>query len=346
MFLDDDVVLDKHYIRVILSIYAQFPSAMGVQGLIKNIENPNYFVSLFNRLFYLGHNEGLRSRVLPSASCTYPSIPEGSSSPVSCEWLSGCNQSYRKEVFLTLQFDENLKRYSYKEDVDLSYRVFKTWPLSLYLAPAARCDHNVSQAGRLPKKERIEMEEVYSLYFFYKNIDQNLDGTFDLTEDAIFEVAENQRYDISEGIRAGLNVCDLNHDQFPDLLVGNYAGGISYFEGTTPPEIHISIENYNFSSIEIYPNPANEKIVIDGCRERAGEICLYSVTGGKLHQHTIVMCLLPFRRSIYRRGFTFFASKIKITEYTPKKSLLHTKASSSYRLILLIFYIFAPSIKK
>lgn len=174
MFLDDDVVLDKHYIREILSIYAQFPSAMGVQGLIKNIENPNYFVSLFNRLFYLGHNERLRSRVLPSASCTYPSIPEGSSSPVSCEWLSGCNQSYRKEVFLTLQFDENLKRYSYKEDMDLSYRVFKTWPLSLYLAPTARCDHNVSQAGRLPKKERIEMEEVYSLYFFYKNIDQNL----------------------------------------------------------------------------------------------------------------------------------------------------------------------------
>lgn len=174
LFLDDDVVLDEHYITEILSMYAQFPSAMGVQGLINNVEKTNYFVSLFNRLFYLGHNEKLRSRVLPSASCTYPSVPEGYDSPVLCEWLSGCNQSYRKEVFLTLQFDENLKRYSYKEDVDLSYRVFKKWPLSLYMAPAAGCVHNVSSAGRLPKQARIEMEEVYSLYFFYKNIDQNI----------------------------------------------------------------------------------------------------------------------------------------------------------------------------
>jgi GT2 family glycosyltransferase len=172
LFLDDDVVLDECYVEGILDTYARFPSAMGVQGLIQNIEKTNYFISLFNRFFYLGHNEKLRSRVLPSTSCTYPSIPEGYRSPVLCEWLSGCNQSYRKEVFLTLQFDEKLTRYSYKEDVDLSYRVFKTWPLSLYLTPVARCDHNVSQTGRLAKKARIEMEEIYSLYFFYKNIDQ------------------------------------------------------------------------------------------------------------------------------------------------------------------------------
>jgi GT2 family glycosyltransferase len=174
LFLDDDVVLDERYIKEILAIYSCFPSAMGVQGLITNIQKPNNIVSLFNRLFYLGHNEVLQSRVLPSASCTYPSIPDGYQLSVPCEWLSGCNQSYRKDVFLSLQFDENLTRYSYKEDVDFSYRVFKTWPLSLYMAPAAQCVHNVSSAGRLPKKVRIEMEEVYSLYFFYKNIDQNI----------------------------------------------------------------------------------------------------------------------------------------------------------------------------
>lgn len=172
LFLDDDVVLDTDYIKEILTIYAQIPSVMGVQGLIKNLPKTNFVVSLFNQLFYLGHIEELRARVLPSASPTYPSVPEGYNLPVLCEWLCGCNQSYRKEVFLTLKFDENLKRYSYKEDVDLSYRVFKTWPRSLYLAPTAICVHNVSPAGRLPKRARIEMEEVYSLYFFYKNIDQ------------------------------------------------------------------------------------------------------------------------------------------------------------------------------
>ena len=172
LFLDDDVILDTDYIKGILTIYAQIPSVMGVQGLIKNIPKTNCIVSLYNRFFYLGHNEELRARVLPSTSSTYPSVPEGYNSPISCEWLSGCNQSYRKEVFLTLQFDVNLKRYSYREDVDFWYRVFKSWPRSLYLAPAASCVHNVSPAGRLPKKARIEMEEVYTLYFFYKHIDQ------------------------------------------------------------------------------------------------------------------------------------------------------------------------------
>lgn len=172
LFLDDDVVLDTNYIKEILFIYVQIPSAVGVQGLITHLPKTNFIVSLLNRFFYLGHNEELRGRVLSSTSCTYPSVQEGYRSPVPCEWLSGCNQSYRKEVFLRLQFDENLKKYSYKEDVDLSYRVFKSWPRSLYLAPAAKCVHNVSTAGRLPKKARIEMEEIYTLYFFYKNIDQ------------------------------------------------------------------------------------------------------------------------------------------------------------------------------
>lgn len=153
---------------------------------------------------------------------------------------------------------------------------------------------------------------------YYKNIDQNLDGPFDLVEDALFEVAENQRYDISEGIRAGLNVCDLNHDQFPDLLVGNYAGGISYFEGTTPPEIHISIENYNFSSIEIYPNPANEIIVIDGCIEKIKEICIYSVTGGKIASaHN---CDVPFTLSTEH-----LSAGIYILRIQDQHSRVHTK---------------------
>ena len=174
LFLDDDVVLDTDYIKEIFTIYVNIPSAMGVQGLIKGLPKANGIVSLFNHFFYLGHNEEVRARVLPSTSSTYPSVPDGYNLPVPCEWLSGCNQSYRKEVFLTLQFDENLKKYSYKEDMDFSYRVFKNWPLSLYLAPTAGCVHNVSLAGRLSKKARIEMEEVYSLYFFYKHIDLNL----------------------------------------------------------------------------------------------------------------------------------------------------------------------------
>jgi len=144
---------------------------------------------------------------------------------------------------------------------------------------------------------------------YYKNIDHNLDGTFELVEDAIFEVEENRRYDISEGIRSGLSIYDLNHDQFPDLLVGNYAGGLSFFQGTTPPDIHISIENYEFSSFEIYPNPANEKIVIDGRIEKIKKICIYSVTGEKIA--SIHNCDVPVILSTEHLSAGFYILRIQ-----------------------------------
>ncbi|GAH36595.1 unnamed protein product, partial [marine sediment metagenome] len=80
----------------------------------------------------------------------------------------------KKSILAKFKFDEKLKRYSLKEDVDLSYRISKSHPKSLYITPYAKVTHNVSQEGRLPKRVRSEMQEIYTLYFFYKNIDQTL----------------------------------------------------------------------------------------------------------------------------------------------------------------------------
>ena len=62
--------------------------------------------------------------------------------------------------------------FRFKEDMDLSYRIFKKHPNSLFMTPHAKLIHNVSQSGRIPKKELVDMKEIYSLYFFYKNVDQ------------------------------------------------------------------------------------------------------------------------------------------------------------------------------
>ena len=42
------------------------------------------------------------------------------------------------------------------------------------MTPYAKLIHNVSEMGRLPKKELINLKEIYSCYFFYKNINQTL----------------------------------------------------------------------------------------------------------------------------------------------------------------------------
>jgi GT2 family glycosyltransferase len=92
---------------------------------------------------------------------------------IACEWLSGAS-TYQKSILLKIRPDENLKRYSTNQDQDLSYRIFKKHPGSLLLTSRAKYWHDGSSAGRRSSKEKVYMWEVYDLYLFFKNIDQNL----------------------------------------------------------------------------------------------------------------------------------------------------------------------------
>lgn len=174
LFLDSDVVLDNNYIKEILKVYKKKLDALGVQGLIQSKKDDRAilkFVDAFNKLFYIYLREKNACRLLPSLGVSYPSFVDGI---INCEWLSGANQSYRKDIFEEFRFDENLKKYSQGEDIDLPYRIFKKYSHSLFMTPYAKLIHNTSQGGRHPKRDVIYMDEIYLLYLFYKNMDQNL----------------------------------------------------------------------------------------------------------------------------------------------------------------------------
>jgi GT2 family glycosyltransferase len=171
LFLDDDIILEENYLEELLKTYQNFPEVMGIQGKITNFYRPGAITGLYNRLFLLDQISKYNGSVMPSVFGIYPSLTE--KNEVFCEWLSGCNQSYKKDVFKTFRFDENLRKYSYKEDMDFSYRILKEMPDSLLFTPYARCIHNVSPASRIPKEEKIFMEMVYSVYLFYKIIKQS-----------------------------------------------------------------------------------------------------------------------------------------------------------------------------
>lgn len=180
LFLDDDVILEKNYIKEILNVYKEKANAVGVQGIIsssiakKKCKVLNKLCKVLNKLFFSFHTEKGRCRVLPSGYNTYPYSTNGI---IQCQWLSGANQSYKREILQKFKFDENLKKYAFKEDMDLSYRIFKEYPGSLYMTPYAKLIHNESETGRISNKELIYMRQVYTFYFFYKNIDQTLKNT-------------------------------------------------------------------------------------------------------------------------------------------------------------------------
>ncbi len=169
LFLDDDVILDKNYIKEVLKVYEKYPEALGVQGYI-NQGRFSIMRNLVNKFFFLYHLEKEGCRALPSISATYP---YKLNKIILCQWMSGANHSYKKEVFEEFQYDEKLKKYSEGEDLEMSHRVFKKYLNSLYITPYAELVHKTSPRGRELGEELITMREVYGLYTFYKVFNQS-----------------------------------------------------------------------------------------------------------------------------------------------------------------------------
>lgn len=70
-FVDDDLVLDKDYLKEILKIYAQFPNALGVGGYETGSEVFSVLSNSIHKVFFPHHFEKGKRRVLRCA-ITFP----------------------------------------------------------------------------------------------------------------------------------------------------------------------------------------------------------------------------------------------------------------------------------
>lgn len=167
-FIDDDVILHKDYIEKILEVYKEYPDAVGVQGMNINLKGFSVLANAVNKVLFLPYFEKDTCRVR-AAGMTFP-LPL--TKVIRSQWLSGTNSSYKREILKDFKWDENLKGYSLCEDMDISYRILKRHPSSMYTTPYAKIFHKESPVARIENKNLIYMGVAYPTYFFFKNIKQ------------------------------------------------------------------------------------------------------------------------------------------------------------------------------
>ncbi|MEI6122108.1 MAG: T9SS type A sorting domain-containing protein [Bacteroidota bacterium] len=102
--------------------------------------------------------------------------------------------------------------------------------------------------------------------FYYKNINNNLNGKFTATDSVlIFTDRDSTTLFVKDGIRSGVAVCDFNNDGYKDMVVGNFSGGLTYYQGAAPHSYNTIADYTQISKISytLYPNPANDKLSIN-----------------------------------------------------------------------------------
>ncbi|MBO4645525.1 MAG: T9SS type A sorting domain-containing protein [Bacteroidales bacterium] len=137
---------------------------------------------------------------------------------------------------------------------------------------------------------------------YYDQIDGNLGGTFRQREAFLID---NTRETIREGIRCAPAVADLNQDGYVDLIAGNWAGGLSFFEGATPLPVSAEQPLCNKRTASVFPNPTTGLCTVKLPENTCGWLCITDTFGRAVlsraicNEQQISLNLSPLPSGIY-----------------------------------------------
>ena len=186
IFLDDDTVLDKNYIKEIIHVFDNYPAEKigGVTGEMVTEERQSgmikRFIRFYNQVFatiffLLKYGDG---RFRLSGSPTI--IKSGSVNELTnVDFLYGCNMTFRKKIFDEFHFDEKLPGSTsgwLGEDDDVAYYTSRKYQ-NIY-TPFAKLIHKGSPIARHNNYNKMKTAVEISYYLFKKNLPQDFKHKF------------------------------------------------------------------------------------------------------------------------------------------------------------------------
>ena len=167
-FLDDDIVLEEKAFENMVLFLNKNSDRVG--GASLNIINASRNYSWMYKIKYLcsldSHEPG---KVLQSgfASQLFPV-----SHDTKVQWLCGGATFWNRKVFDGVKFDENLKGYSFLEDLDFSYQIGKKY--GLYVVASAKAKHVDHHDKSQSWYALGKMQALHRFYFASKHPELSL----------------------------------------------------------------------------------------------------------------------------------------------------------------------------
>ena len=133
--------------------------------------------------------------------------------------------------------------------------------------------------------------------YYYNNIDGNLAGKFNLV-DSSYEK-------IGEGSRTAITGSDINNDGLLDLVIGNYAGGVSVFKGQTSDPQSVSPIEVGKLEFSLYPNPSSGTLNINLSNSQGvSQVAFIDMLGREIYsqqtaRNFLTLDVSPFPQGMY-----------------------------------------------
>ncbi len=145
--------------------------------------------------------------------------------------------------------------------------------------------------------------------FYYDNIDGNLTGNFNRIDTNVNK--------INDGPKSSPQYIDINGDGKRDLIIGNYAGGLSYYSSKATG-IGINELSDITGSVLVYPNPANDFLEVKSQNNFVEKLSLnvFDVVGKKVLSRVVLSNATRINTEDLAKGIYF----IQVTEMMNRSS--------------------------
>ena len=152
-FFDDDILLEPTYVEETLKCFdlEYSPPVGGVLGTFTSSYTTSKSKEIYSKLFRLTHSiEGNEAKLMATGAVQWLIKPDH---VVPVPVCSGGRVAYRRECFDTERWATFLPGYTMSEDVEISFRLSKTW--TLLQTPNALLYHDKSDSGRNSQGDRF-----------------------------------------------------------------------------------------------------------------------------------------------------------------------------------------------